>query len=115
APSNPTSLEAFDRFPSLSLSRWIWKAFLEPSGKTRGSRKHDNPPGACASTRKTSHIGAEQTHLCPVSRYSPAEPPPSIGSARVVLARTSDPPCFSVMALPASRPLFKVAGRSPKS
>ncbi len=35
----------------------------------RGSRKHDKPSGALeASTRNRSHIGAEQNHLCPVSR-----------------------------------------------
>jgi hypothetical protein len=39
APSNSTSAEAFDRLPSLSLSRWIRKAFLVPSGRTRGRRK----------------------------------------------------------------------------
>jgi hypothetical protein len=33
----------------------------------RGSKKHDSPLGAWASTRKMSHIGAEVNHLCPVS------------------------------------------------
>ena len=44
-------------------------------------------------------MGAEQNHLWPVSRKcSPS------GTARVVLARTSDPPCFSVMAMPNRAP-----------
>ena len=61
---------------------------------------------ACARTRKASLIGAEQNHLCPVSRY-----PPSAGSARVVLARTSEPPCFSVIAIPTSALFFCAAGK----
>ena len=48
--------------------------FLVPSGRTRGSRKQDSPPGAWASTMNTSPIGAEVNHLCPVSRYSPRRP-----------------------------------------
>ncbi len=66
--SYSTSLEALEVLPSLSLSRWMYMAFLLPSGSTRGSRKHDRPSGARASTRNKSHIGAEQNHLCPVSR-----------------------------------------------
>src|ERR1019366_3464113 len=65
------------------------------------------PPGACASIRKASDMGAEQNHLCPVMRYSFA----LTGSARVELARTSDPPCFSVMAMPINAPLFSPRGR----
>jgi hypothetical protein len=45
-------------------------------------------------------MGCEQNHLCPVSSYQPSP----AGSARVVLARTSEPPCFSVMAIPHSAP-----------
>ena len=56
-------------------------------------------------------MGAEQNHLCPVSRYSPAP----AGTARVVFARTSEPPCFSVMAIPASRPALVAGGRRPGS
>ena len=52
-----------------------------PSGSTRGSRKHDSPPSACASTRNASHIGAEQNHLWPVSSYSAPGPPPFSGRA----------------------------------
>lgn len=96
-PSNSTSLEAFDLLPSLSLSRWIAKALRVPSASTRGTRKQLSPPGACASTRKPSDIGAEQNHLCPVSTYSPDA---SSGLATVVFARTSLPPCFSVMPMP---------------
>ncbi|CAM5264862.1 hypothetical protein SGRI78S_07348 [Streptomyces griseus subsp. griseus] len=67
-PSNSTSAEALDRLPSLSFSRWIANTLRVPSGSTRGTRKQLSPPAACASTRKPSDIGAEQNHLCPVSR-----------------------------------------------
>ena len=70
--SNSTSADAFERLPSLSLSRCSRTLLRVPSGRTRGSRKHDSPAGACASTRCASHIGAEKNHLCPVRRYSPS-------------------------------------------
>ena len=94
APRNSTSLEASERVPSLSLSRCSSKP------GPRSTTKHESPPGACARTRKTAPIGCEQNHLWPVSsnRPSPA------GSARVVPARTSEPPCFSVIAMPHSAP-----------
>ena len=104
APSNSTSLDAFERLPSLSFRRWRWKRLRVPSGRQRGSRKHDRPRSVCASTRKASHIGAEQNHLWPVSSYSPPGPPRPSARARVVFARTSEPPCFSVIAMPTSAP-----------
>ena len=39
-----------------------------PSGRKRGIRKQESPPGACASTRKASHMGADMNHLWPVMR-----------------------------------------------
>ena len=47
-----------------------------------------------------SHGGYEQNHLWPVSSYQPSP----TGSAWVTLARTSEPPCFSVIAMPHSAP-----------
>ncbi len=47
-----------------------------------------------------SDIGAEQNHLCPTISYSAPAPPPFSARATVVLARTSEPPCFSVIAMP---------------
>ena len=76
APRNSTSLEALERLPSLSLSRWMWKRLRSPSGVKRGSRKQESPPSACARTRNASHIGAEQNHLWPVISYSAPGPPP---------------------------------------
>ena len=99
APSSSISLDAFERLPSLSFRRCRCMALRVPSGRIRGSAKHDRPSGACASTRKRSHIGAEQNHLWPVSAYSPAAP---VATATVVFARTSEPPCFSVIAIPHS-------------
>ena len=112
APRSSTSLEAFDRLPSLSLSRWIWIALRSPSGVKRGMKKHEIPPSACARTRNASHIGAEKNHLCPVSAYSAPGPPPLSGAATVVFARTSEPPCFSVIPMPHSAPALSAAGRS---
>ncbi len=114
AASNSTSAEALDRLPSLSLSRCSRTALRVPSGSTRGRRKQVSPAGAWARTRNRSLMGAEQNHLCPVSRWAPG-PAAGTGSARVVFARTSEPPCFSVMAIPASRPALPSGGRSPGS
>ena len=66
APSYSTSDEALAWLPSLSLRRCRNIRLRLPSGRTRGRKKQDSPPGACARTRKTSHIGAEVNHLCPV-------------------------------------------------
>ena len=114
APSNSISAEALDLLPSLSLSRCRRIPLRVPSGSTRGSRKQVSPAGPWASVRNRSHMGAEQNHLCPVSRWAPS-PAAGTGSARVVLALTSEPPCFSVMAMPDSRPRLPSGGRSPGS
>ncbi len=112
APSYSISEEALDRLPSLSLRRWRRIALRVPSGRTRGTRKQESPPGACARVRKTSDMGAEVNHLWPVSAYRPGSP---AGTARVVFARTSEPPCFSVIDIPAMIPRFSVGTRSPNS
>jgi len=54
-------------------------------------------------------MGAEQNHLCPVMAYQSGSP---VGAARAVLARTSDPPCFSVIAMPIVTPALSLAGRT---
>jgi hypothetical protein len=119
-PSSPTrwaqvsrysiSLDAFERLPSLSLSRWMANALRVPSGRQRGTKKQVKPRSVWARVRKASFIGAEQNHLCPVRRYSLPEPSWPSGWARVVLALTSEPPCFSVIAMPTSAPFFSPAG-----
>ncbi len=72
----------------------------------------DQTLGVCANVRKASHMGADVNHLCPVMEY--ACPAPvcvgDSGVAVVVLARTSEPPCFSVMDMPMVQPVFSVAG-----
>jgi hypothetical protein len=93
-PWNSTSLDGSERVPSLSFSRWMRKPGSRPS-----IRKQERPPGACASVRNTSQGGYEQNHLWPV--ISHASP---FGTARVEFARTSEPPCFSVIAIPTSAP-----------
>jgi hypothetical protein len=51
-------------------------------------------------------------HLWPVTSYSVPGPPPFSARAVVVFARTSEPPCFSVIAIPQSAPALSGAGRS---
>ncbi len=65
--------------------------------------------------RKASLMGAETNHLWPVSRYSWPGPSAPTGTARVELARTSDPPCFSVRAMPMVQPVFWSAGMKRES
>src|SRR5256885_3113216 len=111
ASSYSISADAFDRLPSLSFKRCRRIALRVPSGRTRGSRKHDRPPGAWASVRNMSDMGADVNHLCPNRLYVPS----ASGVAVVVLARTSEPPCFSVMDMPAIRPRLVDGTRRPKS
>ena len=63
APRNSVSLDALATLPILFFSRSSCSGFLLPSGRQRGSRKQVKPPGACASTRKASHMGAETKYL----------------------------------------------------
>ena len=67
ASSYSTSEDALEWLPSLSFRRCNRIRLRVPSGSIRGRKKHDRPPGAWASTRNTSHIGAEVNHLCPTS------------------------------------------------
>ena len=110
APRSSVSLEAFETLPILRFRRSTCSGFLVPSGRQRGSRKHVSPPGACASTRNASHIGAETKYLWPTSSYASPGPSAPIGYARVVLARTSEPPCFSVIAMPIVSPCLSRIG-----
>ena len=79
-----------------------------PSGSRRGMKKQDRPRSVCASTRCASHCGAEKNHLWPVMRYEPS----AERTARVVLARTSEPPCFSVIPMPMRPPRLCSKGMS---
>jgi hypothetical protein len=114
APLYSTSDDALEWSPSLSLRRMTMKPLLrEPSGNHRGTRKHDRPSGVFASVRNASHIGADVNHLWPVSEYGAPGPVLCVsGAATVVLERTSEPPCFSVMDMPTVQPRFSHAGTS---
>ena len=61
-------VDAFERLPNLSFRRWMKKRLRVPSGSERGTKKQVTPLGVRASVRNASLIGAEQNHLCPVSR-----------------------------------------------
>lgn len=115
ASSNSTSLLALLRLPSLSLSRCSRTALRLPSGHQRGTKKQAGGPASPrrATTRCASAIGADRNHLWPRSRYSPPLPAfaPS-GVAQVVLLRTSEPPCFSVMPMPIHSDGFCAIGTS---
>jgi hypothetical protein len=67
APRSSVSLDALETLPILRFRRSTCMAFLLPSGRQRGIRKHDSPAGVCASTRKASHIGADTKYLWPTS------------------------------------------------
>ena len=104
APWNSTSLEALERLPSLSFRRWMRNRVARAVGqdpRAAGSRR--GPRRSARGRGTASHIGAEQNHLWPVISYSAPGPPPFSGTRVVVLARTSEPPCFSVIAMPAER------------
>ena len=70
--------------------------------------------GVWARVRNASHMGADVNHLWPLMLYAAPGPttPAATGTAVVVLARTSDPPCFSVMDIPIVQPSFSLAGTS---
>ena len=75
-----------------------------PSGSTRGKNRQvcpDEVPGSvCARIRKASHMGAEKNHLWPVTANAGPHALSPMATASVVLLRTSEPPCFSVMPMP---------------
>ena len=110
APRNSTSLEALDLLPILSFKRITFSAFFVPSGNQRGTAKHDTPAVVCASIKNTSHMGADKNHLCPTSEYICPAPGWFTGVAIVLLARTSEPPCFSVMPMPTVMDCFSSMG-----
>jgi hypothetical protein len=69
--------------------------------------------GVYASVRKASHMGADVNHLWPRMLYGAPGPVAAVtGVAVVVLARTSEPPCFSVMDIPMVQPSFSEMGTS---
>src|SRR6516165_9403300 len=101
-PRNSTSEEALDLLPHLSFRRWICNRLREPSGSQPGATKHDIPSRLRARVKNTSDCGTEKNHLCPVSEYVPSE----FRSAVVCVWRKSEPPCFSVIAMPTVPPRF---------
>jgi hypothetical protein len=60
-PRYSISLDAFERLPSLSLSRWMWNGLRVPSGRQRGTRKQVGRRAGLvfASVSSASLIGAE--------------------------------------------------------
>ena len=99
-PSSSTSAEALDRLPSLSFSRCsrnVLRVAVRQHPRHARSRSARRAPGPARGTRRTS---APSRTTC--ARSAGSSPSGRRGTARVVLARTSEPPCFSVIPIPAS-------------
>jgi hypothetical protein len=99
-PANSTSDDALERLPSLSFRRWMRKMLRASPGSERNRRKQVTPFPVLARVREPSLMGAEQNHLWPVRSYSGPSSPSPAGVATVAVARRSEPPCFSVIAMP---------------
>ena len=82
APSNSTSLEAFERLPSLSLRRWRWMRLRSPSGENARQQEARQPAGRLGEHEERVAHRRRQNHLWPVSSYSAPGPPPFSGLAR---------------------------------
>ena len=67
--------------------------------EARQARRRSGRAPGCAS-----HMRRREEPLVAGEPVRSPQPAPPIGSARVVLARTSEPPCFSVMPMPISTP-----------
>src|SRR5271154_5146891 len=105
APRNSTSEEALDLLPHLSFRRCSWRRLRDPSASQPGTTKQDTPASVCASVRNTSECGTEKNHLCPTIDQLPSP----LGVACVWVWRRSDPPCFSVIAMPTVAPVLTEA------
>ena len=91
---------------ALSLRRWIMMpvARCRPAASpARRSRRR--PRSVRASVRKTSECGTEKNHLCPAMRQAVAVR----ARRRVCVWRRSEPPCFSVIAMPTVTPVLSAA------
>ena len=82
APSSSISLDAFERSPSLSLSRSMRKPLREPSGSTRGRRKHDRPRGRLREHEERVAHRRRAEPLLPVERRTRRRRPAARGRVR---------------------------------
>ena len=112
APSNSTSAEALERLPSLSFSRSSRIALTRAVGKEARHQEAGEP-----ALRLRQHQEGVR-HRRGEEPFVPGDAIDAVrrsGSARVVLARTSVPPCFSVIPMPSVTPRFSAAGRRLRS
>ena len=102
--------DAFDRLPSLSFSRLIADArcACRPA-RQRGSRKHDEPARAALRQHQV-RIALRRREEPLVAGDAPALAVAARAPRACVFARTSEPPCFSVMPMPSSAPRFSSIG-----
>ena len=111
APWNSTSLLALAWLPSLCFRRWMASALTRPSGSQRGRKKQLSPARPLRQHQEgVAHRRREEPLVAGdgVTRSPQASRPSA--TARVVLARTSEPPCFSVMPMPSVTAVLCAAG-----
>ena len=53
------------------MPRWGWNAFRVPSGRQRGTKKHESPRSDCARVRNAADIGAEHALFQPCHGSAP--------------------------------------------
>ena len=106
---NSTSEEALERLPSLSLRRWKRSALTLPSGQEARQQEAGEP--ALRLRQHQERIAHRRRHEPFVAGEGYSTRPAAAGwAAVVVLARTSVPPCFSVMPMPMVTPRLAPPG-----
>ncbi len=83
------------------------KGLRVPSGSDRGTKKQVTPSPVLASVKNASLMGAEQNHLWPSRLHVSPD-----FMAVDCTARRSEPPCFSVIAMPIVAPAFSSTRRA---
>ena len=107
APSNSTSDEALERLPSLSFSRWKRKPLLSPVAEQPRHQEAGEP---------LLRLRQHEEGVRHRRRHEPFVAGEAVEAGRlpappcVMLARTSVPPCFSVMPMPRVSPAFSTGG-----
>ena len=110
APANSTSEDAFERLPSLSFRRWKCRRVHAAVGQE--ARHQETGESACGLGQHQEGVRHRRGHepLVAGDDVFGARAALPTGSAFVVVARTSVPPCFSVMPMPMVTALFFAAG-----
>ena len=89
----------------------MWIALRAPSGVQRGTRKQDRPAVGLRQHQEGVAHGRRHEPFVAGEAEDAASPSALTNAARVMLARRSEPPWFSVIAMPNSAPVFSRGGR----